>query len=122
MTGPSQERRKHLRIEAPLKIRLISKGRIVQETQTKDISPHGLKFGSKDGSLNVNDEVELKIEIPGMSSPIHAKAKIVWKKKVSTENGSPYNVGCEFVKIEEDNKNTFLKYFCDLLYARKEGV
>ena len=122
MSKPPQERRKHLRVETPLKIRLISKGKIVEETQTQNISPLGLRFSSAGGDLNVNDEVEIRIEIPGTSSPVHTRAKIVWKKKLSTENGSPQSVGCEFVKIEEDNKNTLLKYFCDLLYERKEEV
>ena len=122
MPKPAPERRKYLRVKVPLGVRVISKGRIVLETKTKDISPLGLRFDSAEAGLNINDEIELKIEIPGRPSPVHAKAKIVWEKKLSTENGSPYGVGCEFIKIEEDNKNTFLKYFCDLLYARKEGV
>ena len=122
MPKPAQERRKYLRVKMPLGVRVINKGRIVLEAKTKDISPLGLRFDSVEDGMNINDEIELKIKIPGRPSPVHAKAKIVWKKKLSTENVSPYSVGCEFIKIEEDNKNTFLKYFCDLLYARKEGV
>lgn len=116
MAKLGQERRKYLRVEAPLTIRIISKNNMVEETQTKDISPFGLRFGTKEKNINADDEVELKIEIPKALSPVHAKAKIMWKRKISTENGAPFDIGCEFTKIEEDNKNTFLKYFCDLLY------
>jgi len=62
------------------------------------------------------------MEMPGTLSSIHARAKVVWKKKLSTENGTPFDIGCEFVRIEEDNKNTFLKYFCDLLYKEREEI
>ena len=122
MSKPRRERRKYLRVNVPLKVRVISKGRIVQETQTKDISPLGLRFDSVECDLSINDEVELKVEMPGKPNPVHVKAKIVWEKRLSAESGAPYSIGCEFVKIEEDNKNTFLKYFCDLLHERKGEV
>ena len=119
MVKPSQERRKYLRARTPLKIRIISEKGVVHETQTKDISPLGLRFATEAEGINANDSVELKIDIPNVLSPIHAVAKVVWKKKLSMENGSPIDIGCEFAKIEEDNKNTFLKYFCDLLYGQE---
>lgn len=122
MAKSGQERRKYLRVAAPLKIRVIGKDNTVHETITKDVSPIGLRFEVKDEGLNVNDEVEIKVEMPKNMSPVHAKAKIVWKKKVSTEDASPFEIGCEFTRIEEDNKNTFLKFFCDLLYAQANTI
>lgn len=113
-----QERRQYLRIQAPLNVRIISANNAVQETETKDISPLGLRFESRENALNINDLLELRIKIPNALSPVHAKAKVVWKKKISDEAGAPVDIGCEFTDIEEDNKNTFLKYFCDLLYER----
>ena len=120
MVKKGQERRKYLRVEAPLSIRVINKDNSVYQTTAKDISPLGLRFEAGKYNIEMNDELELKIEIPKILSPVHAKAKVVWKRKISTENSSPYDIGCEFVKIEEDNKNTFLKYFCDLLYNQPE--
>ncbi|UCD55580.1 MAG: PilZ domain-containing protein [Candidatus Omnitrophota bacterium] len=117
-----QERRKYLRTEAPVNIRIIDSRNAVQETQTKDISPLGLRFETKKEDIDINEEVELKIEIPGTLNSVHAKAKIVWKKKLSTEDGAPFDIGCEFARIEEDNKNTFLKYFCDLLYKERKEM
>ena len=119
MVKPIQERRKYLRTATPLNIRIIDKQNTVEETHAKDISPIGLRFKSEKALMGINEELELKIEIPGTPSSVHTKAKVVWKKKLSTEDGAPFTIGCEFAKIEEDNKNTFLKYFCDLLY--KEG-
>ena len=42
------------------------------------------------------------------------------KKKLSLEDNSPFDVGTELVDIEEDNKNTFLKFLCDLIYNLPE--
>ena len=120
MTKPGQERRKYLRVGTPLKLRVISKNNTVEEIQIKDISPLGLRFETKEEGMDINDGIELKIEIPNGLSAVHAKAKVVWKKRLSTENGAPFDIGCEFTGVEEDNKNTFLKYFCDLLYAQEE--
>lgn len=120
MTNPGQERRKYLRVGTPLNVRVISKDNTVKQVQIKNISPLGLRFETKE-SVDINDGIELKIEIPDGLSTVHAKAKVVWKKKLTTKNGAPFDIGCEFTGVEEDNKNTFLKYFCDLLYAQEEG-
>ena len=120
MVKPAQERRKYLRTETPINIRIIDKHNAVEETQTNDISPIGLRFKSKKTVMDINEEFELKIEMPVTLSSVHAKAKVVWKKKLSTEDEAPFSIGCEFASIEEDNKDTFLKYFCDLLYKQGE--
>ncbi|MCQ9207535.1 MAG: PilZ domain-containing protein [Omnitrophica bacterium] len=114
----TQERRQYLRIQTPVAIRIITKGNEVCQTKTKDISPLGLRFENKNDCFEISDILELRIEIPNALSPVHAKAKVVWKRKASPEADSPIDIGCEFTDIEEDNKNTFLKYFCDLLYER----
>jgi c-di-GMP-binding flagellar brake protein YcgR len=113
-----QERRQYLRVQAPLNIRVINAQNAVRQTETKDISPLGLRFEIEEGLIDISDSVELKIEIPNALSPVHAKAKVVWKRKAAEGDSSSLDIGCEFTDIEEDNKNTFLKYFCDLLYER----
>ena len=120
MAKLDQERRKYLRIESPLKIRVISKSSVIRRAATKDISPLGLRFETDQKDIKINDPLELKIEMPGSLCPVHANAKVIWKKKVSTEDNAPFDIGCEFTKVEEDNKNTFLKYFCDLLYSHSK--
>jgi hypothetical protein len=70
--------------------------------------------------LNESSVAELKLDLPGTQNPVHAKGIVVWKKKISLEDRSPYDVGIEFSEIEEDNKNTFLKFFCDHIYNIKE--
>lgn len=113
-----QERRQYLRVRAPLKIRIINEQNAVSQTEAKDISPLGLRFEIKEDIIDIGQAIELKIKVPNALSPVHAKAKVVWKRKLSEEHPGPADIGCEFTDIEEDNKNTFLKYFCDLLYER----
>ena len=121
MVKPAQERRKYLRVETPLNIRVI-KGEKAYRTTTKDISPLGLRFAMNDSSINTGDLLELRVDLPKSLSPVHAEAKVVWKKRLSEESRAQSDIGCEFTRIEEDNKNTFLKYFCDLLYGQAEAV
>jgi len=116
-----QERRQYIRVETPLQIRVISENNKIYEATTKDISPIGLRFEIAGEGLKVRDEVELTLIIPEITSPLHMRARVMWTKKLSSEDTSPYDIGCEFTKIEEDNKNSFLKYFSDLLYKLGEG-
>ena len=119
---PVLDRRKFVRIEVPLNIRIIDKQNRIDETVTKNISPLGLRFQTKSEEMAVGDELEITIQIPRALSPVHTKAAVVWKKKLSTEDSAPYDLGCKFATIEEDNKNTFLKYFCDLLYEQASEI
>ena len=122
MASPGQERRKYLRVEAPLDIRVIQKNSSLFETKTKDISPIGLRFQAAQDKLAVGDEIELTLKLPGALNPVHAIVKVVRKRALSENTSGSSDIGCEFKKIEEDNKNTFLKFFQTLSQAtgRKE--
>ena len=111
------EKRKYIRLKTPIPVAYtVSDTGNVYNSITKDISADGLRFDSKAKDLKEGSVVELKLEIYGASNPVHAKGSIVWKKQLSLEDNAPYDVGVEFTRIEEDNKNTFLKFLCDLLY------
>ena len=113
-----EERRKFIRLEVPVDLKYITAGDSVRkEAITKDLSCEGLRFISGD-VLKEGSNLELNLDIPDASNPVHIIAKVVWTKRFSTEDGSPFEVGVEFAKIEEDNKNTFLKYLCDLIYGQ----
>ncbi len=113
-----EERRKFIRLGVPVDLRYIIEGESERkETTTKDLSCEGLRFTDtqeiRQGSL-----LELKLDIPDTHNPVHINGKVAWVKRLSTEDSSPFEVGVEFTKIEEDNKNTFLKYLCDLIYGQ----
>jgi len=111
------ERRRYIRLKTPISVTYtVPETGSVYNAVTKDISADGLRFESDAKDIKVSGIVELKLEINQAHNPVHAKGKIVWKKKLSLEDHAPYNVGIEFTEIEEDNKNTFLKFLCDLIY------
>jgi hypothetical protein len=86
----------------------------------KNISANGLSFETRDASLKESCVVELKLDIEGAPNAVHAKGTVVWRRKLSLEDAAPYDVGIEVVEIEEDNKNTFLKFLCDQIYNLRE--
>ena len=121
MAKGKAERRKYLRIEAPpIGLRVITGNGDIEKPKLKNISPIGIRFETKN-QLKDGEELELTLELPDTKNPVHIRGKVVWHKKTSLEDHAPFDIGCEFIKIEEDNKNTFLKYFCDLMYGKKEG-
>ena len=111
------ERRKYIRLRTPINISytIPETGKICA-TVTKDISADGLRFETHDNDLRESAVIELRLEIPAAPNPVHAKGRIIWKRKLSLEDSAPFTVGIEFCEIEEDNKNTFLKFLCDLIY------
>lgn len=115
------ERRKYIRLETPIKMtyEMPDKSKIYH-TITKNISADGVRFDTHNKSLKESDDLELKMDIPAAANPVHAKGKIIWKRKLSLEDAAPFDIGITFTEIEEDNKNTFLKFLCDLIYNLPE--
>src|SRR3989338_160665 len=111
------ERRKYIRLKTPISLTYTIQGSgNIYNAVTKDISADGLRFESEAKGLKESVNIELKLEIYDASNPVHAKGRIIWKRRISLEDNAPYNVRVEFTEIEEDNKNTFLKFLCDLIY------
>ena len=117
MARKIEEKRRFLRLTAPLELTYVlpDEGR-VHKAVSKDLSALGIRFVSQQ-QLEPGINMEIKLNVPNLKNPIHVTGKVVWHKKQSMEDNAPYDVGVEFVKIEEDNKNTFLKYLCDLIYG-----
>ena len=117
------ERRRYIRLRVPVNISytVAGDGRI-RSAITKNISADGFRLETIDRNTKEADTLELKLAIPGAPNPVHAKSRVVWKKRISLQDGAPYDIGLEFTEIEEDNKNTFLKFFCDLIYNLPETI
>jgi len=111
------ERRRYIRLRTPISVEYtVQEAEGVYKAVTKDISADGLRFESYAKELTVDCIIAFSLDISGAHNPVHAKGKVVWKKKLSLEDKAPYDVGVEFTEIEEDNKNTFLKFLCDIIY------
>lgn len=113
----SVERRRFVRLRTPITISYtIPETNTIRTATTKNISADGLMFETGDAALKEPSIISLIIDIPSASNPVHAKGKVIWTKKTSLQDGAPIDCGVELIGIEEDNKNTFLKFLCDLLY------
>ncbi|MFH1190437.1 MAG: PilZ domain-containing protein [Candidatus Omnitrophota bacterium] len=115
------ERRRYVRVDTPIDISyVVPETGSTLNTSTKNISADGVRFETRDRSVKEADILELKMVAQDAPNPVHAKAKVIWKRKMSLEDAAAYDCGLEFTEIEEDNKNTFLKFLCDLIYAIKK--
>jgi c-di-GMP-binding flagellar brake protein YcgR len=111
------ERRRYIRLKAPVSVTYTTPDTgIVHNSMTKDMSADGIRLETKARDIKEGSVLELKLELSGGNNPVHAKGKVVWMKQLSLEDGAPYDMGVEITEIEEDNKNTFLKFLCDLIY------
>lgn len=117
------ERRRYIRLLSPISVAYtVPETGSVHSTSYKNVSADGLRIETTDRELKESGMVELKLSIVGAPNPVHARGRVIWKKKMSLEDNAPFDCGIEFTEIEEDNKNTFLKFLCDLIYdIRKEA-
>ena len=118
----AEERRRYIRLSKPINISLMLPGKDkILRTVSKNISAVGVGFETKE-KLEPGSALKLEIELPKAPNPVHILGKVIWSKRVGLEDGSPHSTGIEFTKIEEDNKNTFLKYLCDITYAQGKNI
>jgi len=112
-----KERRQYIRTELPIPaiIRIKQQNNTMEEinTQSKNISAQGMMV-ELDKKLAEETDIELNLMPKSSSNPIHIIARITRSTKI--EGKSLYTTGISFVKIEEDNKNSFLKFLCDTIY------
>ncbi|MFH1837669.1 MAG: PilZ domain-containing protein [Candidatus Omnitrophota bacterium] len=108
------ERRQFVRVDVPLKAEVEEDGQVWMAS-TKNVSPSGLGIETPKeikGSL-----VKIKLHLPEEADTIRLEGRVVWQEKTSLQDNAPYSVGIEIEVIEEDKKNVFLKFLCDMLYG-----
>jgi len=115
-----KEKRKFIRFESKLKVDYIvsaAESRVEKTGTTVNVCAGGLQLLTE-GKLGEGSVLELKIFIPNASNPAHLKGVVCWSKQDKGSEQESYCSGIEFQNIEEDNKNTFLKFLCDLMYDK----
>jgi len=114
-----REKRRFIRFSIALKVAYIVQKelRIEKLGTTKNVSAQGMQLLTGD-KLEPGDKVDLKIFVPEALNPAHMKGIVMWSKDPESTKGHSYSIGIDFGKVEEDNKNTFLKFLCDLMYAK----
>lgn len=115
-----REKRRFIRFDTSLKVSytLQKKPKIEKIGTTRDVSAGGMQLLTEE-RLEPGSRLELKFFIPEALNPAHLNGVVLWS--ISGESGDPpYSAGIEFGEIEEDNKNTFLKFLCLLMYKKRE--
>lgn len=117
-----REKRRFIRFDVSLKVTYIvqREPKIEKIGLTKDISAQGIQLLTVD-KLEQGDKLDLKIFVPDAMNPAHIKGAVVWLKTLEHPKSYAYSAGVDFGKIEEDNKNTFLKFLCSLMSGKEEG-
>lgn len=114
-----REKRRFIRFYIALKVEYIirKEPRAEKVGTTKDVSAAGMQLLTND-KMEVGDKVDLNIFVPEALNPAHMEGIVVWSRELLSPKSQSYSTGIEFGKIEEDNKNTFLKFLCDLMYEK----
>ena len=117
----SEEKRGYIRTEVsvPMTLHIEKKGVIERvKARTSDVSASGMmiELGQQ---IPIGSQVKIDIEPQGSSNPIHCIGKVV--RFMPTDKDGKYVCGVEFLTIEEDNKNSFLKFLCDVIYKSSSG-
>lgn len=116
-----KEKRRYIRTDTSIPMTLhLKEGKQAKELQsiTRNISATGMmiEIGKQ---LPVGAEVKIDLNTPDSPNPVHCIGKVIWSSPAS--EGGKYNSGIAFTNIEEDNKNTFLKFLCDTIYKTSSG-
>lgn len=111
-----REKRRYIRTDTSIPMTLHLKvGREAKELQsiTRNVSATGIMIEAGE-QLPLDAEVKIDLDTPDSPNPVHCNGKVIWSSP--TSEGGKYNSGIAFTSIEEDNKNTFLKFLCDTIY------
>ena len=112
----SAENRTYIRTEtsAPVKLQ-IEDGESIQLIKgiTCNVSATGMMV-ELDQKIVLDTKLGIDILPSGASNAIHCDGKIVWVAQ--SQKADHHYCGIEFANVEEDNKNTFLKFLCDAIY------
>ena len=116
-----KERRKFLRLSAYhlAKYHVISgvKGGQKVIVPIKDISGGGFCL-LVDEELPVSTVIQVYIQFPGITQPIPCLAKVLWKKYL--KRIKRYQVGAQFIEIEEILRREIVKRIDDVCKRAKE--
>ncbi|MBU4342554.1 MAG: PilZ domain-containing protein [Candidatus Omnitrophica bacterium] len=114
-----REKRRFIRFDIALKVNYIvqKEPRAEKTGITKDVSAGGLQLLTEE-KLEPGRKIAMKISIPEALNPVHLNGIVLWSRESPYSKARAHGIGIEFAKIEEDNKNTFLKFLCDLLYGK----
>jgi len=114
-----REKRRFIRFVISLKVNYTvqKEPRIEKTGTTKDASIGGIHLLTEE-KLEPGNRLDLKMFLPEALNPAHLNGIVLWSGEVPSGKRLSYCAGIEFGNIEEDNKNTFLRFLCNLMYGK----
>ena len=80
----------------------------------REISKSGLKFVTSN-TIEPESLMEITIKVTSISEPIHAVAKVLWQRKLTSK--FLFDTCVKFIKINDENSNRLVKYIYDYASA-----
>jgi len=120
VTG-EKEKRYYIRIDVsvPMALSIKNKGNAeIVRAYAKNISASGIMV-ELEKKLSIGTDADIDMSAPDALNPIHCSGKVI--RVAASDRPGRYNCGIVFTRIEEDNKNTFLKFLCDTIYRAGAG-
>lgn len=114
------ERRRFVRAEEPLRA-VIKQEESVVEATTNNLSPMGLNLETR-GKFNIAKELDVVLFLPEEYGAVHLDARVIWCRKATLEDEAPHTTGVEILEVKNEDKNPFLKYMCDMMYALESSI
>jgi len=109
----STEKRKfpRLRIDTNVEYSIVGKESLQNVNSTKNISAGGICIIVYE-NIEIAAVLSLKIYLPANNIPIHTKGRVAWKSefKIGSDSKSCYDVGIEFLDINEDDRRKIFQY------------
>jgi c-di-GMP-binding flagellar brake protein YcgR len=115
MALPQEERRKYVRLNALVDVAYNKHPRKSGEESSlqlsKNISKGGICLIVYE-EFKKDDLLDLKICFSGVKAPIEAVARVVWVSEfiIGDEIGKRYDLGIEFIKISDSNREKIDQY------------
>ncbi len=121
----SDDKRKFVRLETLLEVvhRKDSHPSAAILTLTNNISQGGVCFINYDeiNNFNVADLISLSLFFPFDADPVKTKGKVSWIKnhaKISQDDKDKYEMGIEFIEIQEIDKKKIEQYIKEKLNSK----
>ncbi|MFA5271561.1 MAG: PilZ domain-containing protein [Candidatus Omnitrophota bacterium] len=118
------ERRKfpRLSISTNVKYSVVKINSLSDDIPMKNISAAGICIVA-DEDLQLGTVLSLSVYLPDNDAPIYTKGRVVWKSefKIGYGSKSSYDIGVEFLEIDEEDKQKIFQYVSKLPRDPKEG-
>ncbi len=122
--NPGAERRKfpRLSLSADVKYSLIKLNSSQEAVSTKNISAVGICIVVYE-DLRIGSILTLNIYLPDSDAPLSAKGRVIWKSEFKVGFGSKprFDVGVEFLELDEKDKERIFQYVAQPPKPKKRG-